>query len=161
MNDTTTTELRSLASGINHAAIVTVDADRLASFYVRVFDAWTVEVPSPPGTRSMMVQFTSSCGLALMEVPDSPHASATTEMLARGHVDHFGIDAPSAAVLEQLRVRLMDEGATDGMISDYGPMLSVYFEDPDGMACEVCWIRDPAFAGPHAPEVFTGSLLDL
>jgi len=40
-------------------------------------------------------------------------------------------------------------------------MLSVYFVDPDGMGCEACWLDDPTFTGAHAPEPFTGSLLDV
>ena len=49
-------------------------------------------------------------------------------------------------------------GAGDGTVSDYGPMLSVYFVDPDGMGTEACWLRDPTFTGAHAPEPFTGDL---
>ena len=36
-----------------------------------------------------------------------------------------------------------------------------YFVDPDGMDSEVCWLRDPSFAGAHAPVPFTGDLADL
>lgn len=51
-------------------------------------------------------------------------------------------------------------GASDGAVMDYGPMLSVHFTDPDGMGCEVCWLRDPSLAGFHTPERYTGPLAD-
>ena len=42
--------------------------------------------------------------------------------------------------------------ASDGTINDYGPMLSVHFVDPDGMASEVCWMRDPSSVDAHPPR---------
>ena len=33
----------------------------------------------------------------------------------------------------------MAKGATDGFVTDFGPVHSVFFRDPDGLAGEVCW----------------------
>lgn len=148
----------SLVSGFNHVAVVTADLDRLVGFYIDTFDAEFLEVPAPPGTRSGTVLLTESAGLVVMEMPANPHVAGSAAMLDRGHLDHLALEAPTPAVLDELRRRLVAAGASDGTISDYGPMLSVYFTDPDGMASEVCWVRDRSFAGFHAPEVFAGSL---
>jgi catechol 2,3-dioxygenase-like lactoylglutathione lyase family enzyme len=150
-----------LVSGLNHAAIVTADLDRLAAFYVDVFDGELLETPAPPGTTAAIVRLSGTTGLALMQVPGNEHAAGSTQMLARGHLDHIAVEAPSAAALDVVRRRLVEHGASDGTVNDYGPMLSVYFEDPDGMGCEVCWVRDPSFAGAHAPQSFEGSLAAL
>ena len=63
--------------------------------------------------------------------------------------------------MEQVRYRLVARGASDGIINDYGAMLSVHFTDPDGMASEVCWMRASVTAGLHPPRRFDGPLADL
>jgi catechol 2,3-dioxygenase-like lactoylglutathione lyase family enzyme len=150
-----------LVSGLNHAAIVTTDLERLVAFYVDVFDLDTVEVPAPPGTRSTIVRLTETTGLAIMEMTGNPHGSGSVEMLRRGHLDHIAIEASSPAALAVLRDRLVARGASDGTINDYGALLSVYFVDPDGMGCEACWIRDPLFTDAHAPQPYAGTMADL
>ena len=32
----------------------------------------------------------------------------------------------------------MARGAADDFVTDFGPMLSLFFRDPDGLECEVC-----------------------
>jgi catechol 2,3-dioxygenase-like lactoylglutathione lyase family enzyme len=150
-----------LVTGLNHAAILTADLDRLAAFYGEVFDGEILETPAPPGTRATTVRLAGACGLALLEVPGNPHTAGAGAMLARGHLDHIAFDAPSPQALETIRRRLVDRGASDGTVHDYGPMLSVHFVDPDGMESEACWLRDPTFADAHAPEPFPGSLASL
>ena len=39
---------------------------------------------------------------------------------------------------ETIRERLMARGASDDFVTDFGPMLSMFFRDPDGLECEVC-----------------------
>jgi catechol 2,3-dioxygenase-like lactoylglutathione lyase family enzyme len=147
-------------SGLNHVAIVTADARRLADFYVEVFGAEALDIPAPPGTEACLVRLAPTCGLAILQVPDNPHAVGTTVELARGHLDHIGIDVPSAGALEEVRRRLVARGASDGTVHDYGPMLTVPFVDPDGMASEACWMRgDVVTARPPVP--FVGSLAAL
>ncbi len=158
---TTTDAISTLVAGINHAAIVTADLDRLAAFYVEVFDAETIATPAPPGTRALTIRLSPTTGLALMEIVGNPHTSGSEAMLARGHLDHIALEAPTPAALDEVRRRLVDRGATDGVVNDYGPMLSVHFVDPDGMGSEVCWVRDPTFADTHPPVPLEGSLRDL
>jgi hypothetical protein len=134
--------------------------DRLADFYVGVFEAERIDVPAPPGTRSLLIQLTTTAGFVVMEVADNPHVTGSTAPLTRGHLDHVAFDVGSPQILEQVRRRLVERGATDGSVSDYGTMLAVPFTDPDGMESEVCWLRGPiAEAVPPVP--LAGSLLDL
>jgi catechol 2,3-dioxygenase-like lactoylglutathione lyase family enzyme len=152
---------RSLVAGFNHVALVTADLDRLASFYAGLLDAEVVDVPAPPGTRAATIRLTGTGGLVITEVAGNAHVAGSAAMLDRGHLDHLALEAPTAAVLDRLRARLVAAGASDGRVNDYGPMLSVYFTDPDGMGCEVCWVRDPSLAGFHPPGEFTGDLAAL
>jgi|RhiMethySRZTD1v2_1073278.scaffolds.fasta_scaffold01574_7 catechol 2,3-dioxygenase-like lactoylglutathione lyase family enzyme len=150
-----------LVAGLNHVAVTTADLDRLCTFYAELLDAEIVETPAPPGTRAATIRIGAGAGLAVLEAPGNPHVQGSTTMLDRGHLDHVAFDVPGPAELEEIRRRVLAQGAGDGTVSDYGPMLSVYFVDPDGMGTEACWLRDPTFTGAHAPERFTGSLGDL
>lgn len=170
MNQTTTTTHTNdpnpapttpLVSGLNHAALMTSDLDRLVAFYVDVFDGEYLQTPAPPGMRAATVRLSATSGLALLEMPDNAHVAGSTAMADRGHIDHIALEAPTPAALEAVRQRLVAAGACDGTVSDYGALFSVYFVDPDGMGCEVCWIRDPSFTDTHAPVPFTGDLADL
>ncbi len=38
----------------------------------------------------------------------------------------------------EIRRRLIDREATDGFVTDFGPVLSLFFTDPDGLEGEVC-----------------------
>jgi catechol 2,3-dioxygenase-like lactoylglutathione lyase family enzyme len=158
---TTSSPTTTLVSGFNHVAVITGDLDRLAAFYAEVFDAEVLDAPAPPGTRVAFVRISATAAIDVIEVRDSPHAAGSTQMLDRGHLDHLALEAPTPGALAELRRRLVARGASDGAVSDYGPILTVKFVDPDGMASEVAWVRDPTFDGAHPPQPFTGSLDDL
>ncbi len=152
----------SLIAGLNHAALVTSDAAALAEFYCDVFGATALPVPAPPGSGSaLLIQFSDSCGLAVVETPGSDSRAGSSNELHRGHLDHIALDVATPDALEQVRYRLVARGASDGIINDYGAMLSVHFTDPDGMASEVCWMRASVTAGLHPPRRFDGPLADL
>jgi catechol 2,3-dioxygenase-like lactoylglutathione lyase family enzyme len=147
-----------LLSGLNHVAVITADLDRLVTFYREVFGAEAIDVPSPPGTTTKIVRLGPTGGLAVMEAPDNPYARGSTQMLGRGHLDHFALEVPSAEALDMVRARLVLRNASNGEIQDYGPMLAVYFEDPDGTGCEICWVRDRSLTGGHEPRVLRNAL---
>src|SRR3546814_12508897 len=46
--------------------------------------------------------------------------------------------AASVSSFDEIRSRLLDRGATDGFVTDFGHMLSPFFRDPDGLEWEVC-----------------------
>ena len=60
-----------------------------------------------------------------------------TPMWGRGRIDHFGLHAASPDAFDTIRTRLMNEGASDGTINDFGSAHSVFFRDPDGLEGEV------------------------
>ena len=41
--------------------------------------------------------------------------------------------------------------AADEFVTDFGPILSVFFRDPDGLECEVCVTNPDARPGVHNP----------
>jgi hypothetical protein len=158
MTDTTPAAV----SGFNHLAVVTADLDRLQTFYCTVFGGRSVDVPAQPGARrARAIRFGERSALVLVEVDDdSPHAHGRRESLGRGHLDHVGFDVATASDLEQIRERLVEWGASEGTIHDYGSLVTVDFVDPDGMASEVCWLRDPDLGDLHPPVVADGAVED-
>ena len=152
----------SLIAGLNHAALVTSDAAALAEFYCDVFGATALPVPAPPGSGSaLLIQFSDSCGLAVVETPgsDSPRRllERTPPRTPRPHRPR----RRDTGRVGTGSVPFVARGASDGIINDYGAMLSVHFTDPDGMASEVCWMRASVTAGLHPPRRFDGPLVDL
>jgi catechol 2,3-dioxygenase-like lactoylglutathione lyase family enzyme len=147
-------------TGFNHLAVLTADIERLVAFYRDVLGGEPVDVPAPPGTRARAVRFGPTAALVMMEIDDNPHTDGRGEELHRGHLDHVGFEAPTAAALEAIRQRLVASGASDGHVNDYGALVTVNFTDPDGMATEVCWLRDPALRNLHPPLPLDGHLAD-
>lgn len=148
-------------TGFNHLAVLTGDLERLVAFYSDVLGGEPVDVPPQPGsTRARAVRFGPTAALVVVEVDDNPHADGRGDELRRGHLDHVGFEVPTAAALEAVRQRLVACGASDGRIDDYGALVTVGFTDPDGMATEVCWLRDPALRDLHhpVPVPFDGDL---
>ncbi len=45
----------------------------------------------------------------------------------------------------------MARGAADDFVTDFGPMLSLFFRDPDGLECEVCVTNPDAEPGVFHP----------
>jgi hypothetical protein len=63
----------------------------------------------------------------------------------------LALQAGSLAAFETIRDRLMARSATDGFVTDFGPILSVFFRDPDGLECEVCVQNPDAQPGVSNP----------
>lgn len=134
-----------LLDGIDHVATITADSDRLQEFLIEVFEA-TVEFDGPEypgGPRMTVINVGPHTELNVFQVDDNTEASKQTPMFGRGRIDHIGFQAPSIPVFEQIRERLMDAGATDGVVTDFGRKLSLFFRDPDAMECEVL-VPNPA-----------------
>jgi hypothetical protein len=72
-------------------------------------------------------------------------------MFGRGRIDHLALQAPSLEAFDTIRDRLMARGAADDFVTDFGPMLSLFFRDPDGLECEVCVENPDAIPGRHHP----------
>ena len=130
--------------GVNHVATLTEDLDRLIDFYERIFESKTVldvEIPKIKA-RHAFITIGGPSILHAWEVEDVDASRFDGEMFSRGRIDHLALQADSYASFETLRRRLMTEGATEGVVNDFGPMESFSFRDPDGLWCEVCRYKD-------------------
>ncbi|MGH2759844.1 MAG: VOC family protein, partial [Actinomycetota bacterium] len=126
-----------LVDGINHVAFVTPDLDRLTDFYRRIFDA-DAAVTTHARARHAFIELAPSCVLHPFEFPDNRFAAASQQIFDRGHLDHIAINARTQEAFDTIRQRLIDEGVSDGTVTDFGAIFSVFFRDPDGMDAEVC-----------------------
>jgi hypothetical protein len=72
-------------------------------------------------------------------------------MFGRGRIDHLGLQAASLDAFEEIRRRLINRGAADDFVTDFGPVLSVFFTDPDGLEGEVCVPNPDAKPGVFNP----------
>jgi catechol 2,3-dioxygenase-like lactoylglutathione lyase family enzyme len=155
---TTTDSQATMVTGFNHVAVLTADLDRIVEFYRDVLGGIPSDVPSLPGTRSMLVRFGPTAALAVLEVTDNAHVAGGTTPLVRGHLDHVAFEVSTAIELEDMRRRLVAAGASDGASLDFGAMVTVGFTDPDGMGSEVVWLRDPTLASLRHPDRLDGPI---
>ena len=128
-----------LTDGLDHVATITGDADRLRDFYVDVFGA-TVEHDGPEfpgGPRMLIVNIGPATELNVFEIDGNTEAERQTPMFGRGRLDHIGLQAADLDAFDTIRRRLMDAGATDGTVTEFGRKISLFFRDPDQMECEV------------------------
>jgi catechol 2,3-dioxygenase-like lactoylglutathione lyase family enzyme len=141
-----------LLDGINHVAVLTADTDRLASFYRDVFGA-TVdgEIREGDGFRLTLIKVGPTSELNVFEISGNDESSKQTPMFGRGRLDHMGLQAASIEAFDMIRDRLMAHGASDGFVTDFGPVLSVFFTDPDGLEGEVCVTNPDAEPGALNP----------
>lgn len=139
-----------LLNGVNHVAILTRDTDRLHAFYREVFDATiSRDTRETESVRLSFIDVGPSSQLNVFEIDGNDEAARQTPMFKRGRIDHLGLEAASLEAFDLIRERLMRRGATDGFVTDFGPVLSLFFTDPDGLEGEVC------VANPNAqPGVF-------
>jgi catechol 2,3-dioxygenase-like lactoylglutathione lyase family enzyme len=144
-----------LLNGLNHVAILTKDTDRLHAFYRDVFDATgrdpLSQAPEGPDVRLTFIDVGPFSELNVFEIKGNTEADRQTPMFGRGRIDHLALQAGSLAAFETSRDRLMARGASDGFVTDFGPMLSVFFRDPDGLECELCVENPDARPGEHHP----------
>lgn len=128
-----------LLTGFNHVATVTRDMDRLVAFYEEVFDATAVfDLVAPELELRHVGLDVGGSFIHAWEADETTTGSFPQEMFRRGRLDHLALAARDEAALEVLRRRLVDNGACEGNVTDFGSLLSVWFTDPDGMELEVC-----------------------
>jgi catechol 2,3-dioxygenase-like lactoylglutathione lyase family enzyme len=144
-----------LTNGFNHAAILTNNSDRLHAFYEEVFDAEVLrdgpETPTDASLRLSIVHVGPHSELNVFEIDGNTEAERQTPMFARGRIDHLAFQAESLPAFETIRGRLIARGAADTFVTDFGPVLSVFFRDPDGLECEVCVTNPDARPGVSNP----------
>lgn len=139
-----------LLNGVNHVAILTKDTQRFVDFYRDMFEA-KVLGEQRMGDEGVLtfVQIGEDSEINLFEVNGNHEADRQTPMFGRGRIDHMGLQADSLEAFEEIRRRLIDRGAADEFVTDFGPVLSMFFTDPDGLEGEV------VVANPDGkPDVF-------
>ncbi|MCK9902544.1 bleomycin resistance protein [Parafrankia colletiae] len=140
-----------LLNGVNHVAILTNDAERLHGFYRDVFEATVDHEERMPGGTLSLLSIGPLTELNIFEISDNTEAQRQTPMFGRGRIDHLGLQAASTDAFDLIRERLMARGATDGFVTDFGPVLSLFFRDPDGLEAEVCVPNPDAKPGVYNP----------
>ena len=141
-----------LLSGFNHVAALTSDTERLHTFYREVFDAATgSHEEKGDGFRLTFIDLAPDVELNVFEIDGNAEAQRQTPMFGRGRIDHFGLEAQSLEAFEEIRRRLIARRAADEFVTDFGPVLSVFFRDPDGLEGEVCVANPDAKPGVHNP----------
>lgn len=141
-----------LLAGVNHIALLTNDTARLCRFYEDVFGAVVEgEVEAGEGRRLTFVKIGPHTELNVFEVEGNAEATRQTPAFERGRLDHVGLHAASKESFDEIRRRLMACGASDGFVTDFGPVLSVFFRDPDGLEAEVCVESPNAVPGVTNP----------
>ena len=141
-----------LLDGINHVAVLTSDTDRLLEFYGDVFGA-TVDGEMRDGAdvRLTLVKIGPQSELNVFEVAGNEEAHRQVPMFGRGRLDHLGLQASDLEAFDTIRDRLIERGASDGFVTDFGHVLSVFFTDPDGLEAEVCVANPDAEPGVLNP----------
>ena len=144
--------VRMLLDGVNHVALLTNDTDRLHAFYREIFDA-TVSRDNEvaPGVRLSFIDIGPNTELNVFEVDGNTEAERQKPMFGRGRIDHLGLQAASLNAFIEIRRRLIDVTASDGFVTDFGPVLSIFFRDPDGLEGEVCVANPDAQPGVFNP----------
>ena len=127
-----------LLSGIAHVAVLTSDTDRMCAFYRDMFGA-VVDAQLRPGDglRLTFLRIGPGSELNIFEIDGNTEAARQTPMFGRGRLDHLALHAASLEAFDAIRDRLMAAGASDGFVTDFGPVLSLFFRDPDGLEAEV------------------------
>ena len=141
-----------LLNGVNHVAILTKDTQRFVDFYRDMFEA-KVLGEQRMGDEGVLtfVQIGEDSEINLFEVNGNHEADRQTPMFGRGRLDHLALQAASLPDFETIRERLMARSAADDFVTDFGPMLSLFFRDPDGLECEVCVENPDAVPGKFNP----------
>jgi len=141
-----------LTAGIDHVATITNDGDRLKQFYSDIFGA-TVErdgAEFPGGPRMIVLNLGPGTELNVFEIDGNNQADHQTPMFGRGRIDHIGLHAASLEAFADIRNRLIEAGASDGTVTDFGRKISLFFRDPDQMEGEVLF-ANPGADSPGLP----------
>jgi catechol 2,3-dioxygenase-like lactoylglutathione lyase family enzyme len=140
-----------LLNGFNHVAILTKDTNRFVDFYRDVFEAEVDADQNEAGGILTFVSIGEQAEINLFEVPGNSEADRQAPMFGRGRIDHLGLQADSLEAFEEIRRRLIGRGAADEFVTDFGPILSMFFTDPDGLEGEVCVANPDAKPGVFNP----------
>jgi catechol 2,3-dioxygenase-like lactoylglutathione lyase family enzyme len=141
-----------MLNGIHHVALLTKDTDRLHAFYRQIFDAKVSRDDEVgPGIRLSFIDIGPDTELNVFQVDGNAEAQRQAPMFGRGRIDHLCLQAASLDAFAEIRRQLMKSAASDGFVTDFGPVLSIFFRDPDGLEGEVCVANPDAQPGVFNP----------
>jgi catechol 2,3-dioxygenase-like lactoylglutathione lyase family enzyme len=141
-----------LLDGFNHVAIVTGDTGRFVRFYREMFDAEVLGQTEMGGEGLLtFVRVGAQAEINLFEIRGNTEAERQVPMFGRGRIDHLGLQAASLDAFDEIRRRLLGAAACDEFVTDFGPVLSLFFRDPDGLEGEVCVANRDAVPGVMNP----------
>ncbi|HEX3823474.1 MAG TPA: VOC family protein [Mycobacteriales bacterium] len=129
-----------LLDGINHVAWISTDVSRLGRFYAEVFDAdvGPTRTHGDDGNETMtVIGIGPHTELNIFVIAGNTEAERQTPMWGRGRIDHLGLQAATPEAFATIRQRLIDHGASDGSVNNFGQVHSIFFRDPDGLEGEV------------------------
>jgi len=138
-------------AGFDHVAVLTPDLDRFIGFYTDVFDADVEGTLEFDGQKMAVLRIGPSSEINAFEVDDSDSVNPSVPMFGRGRLDHLGLRAESLEQFDGIRSTLMARGCSDGFVTDFGHVLSVFFRDPDGLELELCVANPDAEPGKLNP----------
>jgi hypothetical protein len=121
-----------------HVDRETGDVDRLVGFYARVLDADVLFVEEEPCARRVGIRLDRAT--VLHSVERTCDEGAGDEVPA-GDVS---LDTGSPRAFLEVRDRLVEAGASDGVVRDSGTAYSVTFVDPDGVEVQVNLVKRDA-----------------
>lgn len=130
-----------LTRGLHHVAVLTQDTDRFLEFWHGVFDAEVVVDDPRQGGRVSIVHLGGNVTFTVFEIDGNDEAQQRSPMFQRGRLDHVGVEAVDEAAYREIRHRLVQRGACDDRVTDFGAFESITARDPDGLEFEVCWWR--------------------
>lgn len=140
-----------LLNGLNHVAVLTGDTERFLEFYEGVFGATHEVLQERDGFRLTLVWIGPTTELNVFELAGNNEHERQAPMFGRGRLDHLALEAASVGAFDEIRQRLLARSATDGFVTDFGHILSLFFRDPDGLEAEVCVQNPDAREGVHNP----------
>lgn len=135
-----------LIAGIDHVSTATTDVDRLLAFYKDHFELEPMagfpltggdgrKIALIPLSDGIMLQATEVASLPAPEPIDPPGAV----FFGVSRFDHCSFRASSEEAFEDLRIRLVNAGASTGTVLSSGDLRFFRFTDPDGWFAEVVW----------------------
>jgi catechol 2,3-dioxygenase-like lactoylglutathione lyase family enzyme len=99
-----------LLDGLNHAALLTQDTDRLHAFYTEVFEATVAHDQRQEQLRFSIVDVGPHTELNVFELHGGHPVPPQVPMFGRGRLDHIGFQAASLEAFEEIRQRLLARG---------------------------------------------------
>jgi catechol 2,3-dioxygenase-like lactoylglutathione lyase family enzyme len=140
-----------MLAGFDHVAVLTADIDRFVEFYSDVFGAEVEGGLADDGFEMRVVRIGPTSEINVFQLDGNREAEHQTPTFGRGRLDHFALRAESIEQFESLRDELVRRACTDGFVTDFGHVLSVFFRDPDGLELEVCVENPDAVPGRINP----------